>query len=385
MNGSLLHPSMVEPWNRPGVVGEVLRGLGNAEASVLLRLRTLPSLLGWGMQFLHQSRPSRFLANTRANVELAIHSLELMQGLKASGIRYDEYARGSLSVSRTARSLDQSVRWREWLAQHGVPFTALTRDEVVVKEPALIPVADQLVGGTFHPLDEGGDPKLFCAAIEGWLKREGVELNYGAEVSRILSRGWSIAGIGLRDGSTLQFDAVVLCAAAWSVDLAESVGLTLPIRPVKGYSLTLPRIKDGAEDISPKTPVIDPDLHIAIVPVGEDRVRVAGTAEFAGYDQKVRPDRANNLRRLAASLYPRYLQQVGTQDIRTWAGLRPVTPDGVALIGQSRLEGLYLNTGHGHTGWTTAAAGGHLVAAQVVGKRTPINAKAYDPRRFRYA
>jgi len=385
LNGSLLHPSFVEPWNRPGVWRELLQSLGNEEAAVLLRPRELPGLLGWGAKFLLQSQTSRFLSNARANLDLAVFSLELMQSLKAAGVQYDEYARGSLSIARSKESLDQAVRWRRWLAQHGLPFRLLSRDELLVKEPALIPVADQLVGGTFQPQDEGGDPQLFCRAVERELMRDGVRFRYGCEVDRVISRGWQVTGVRLRDRSIHEFDAVVLCSAAWSAELAESVGLTLPIRPVKGYSLTLPRIWDGQEDLAPKIPVIDTQLHVAIVPVGADRVRVAGTAEFAGFDLSVRPERVENLRRLMARLYPRYMQRVGPNDVRPWTGLRPVTPDGVALIGPSRLDGLFMNTGHGHTGWTTAAAGGHMVAAHVLGKPTLIESKPYDPRRFRYA
>lgn len=381
-NGSLLHPSMVEPWNQPGVLGVLWRNLGNPEAAMLLRLHTLPSLLGWGLRFVRESSPERFRANTLANVALARHSLTLMHELRGQGIDYLGYRRGSLVLLRSQPALAEARAWREWLAPHGVPYATLSVDEVVAMEPALAPVAGQLVGATHQLDDEGGDPKRFNDTLAASLVARGVRLRLGQTVKRITVARGHANGLRLADGEEEHFDAVVLAAAAWSTELARGVGLRLPVRPVKGYSLTLPRRGAGGDDLAPRMPIGDADMHVAVVPVGDDRVRVAGTAEFTGMDLSLAPERVANLRRLVTQLYPRYMASLPADAAEPWTGLRPVSPDGVALIGPTRLPGLFLNTGQGHTGWTVAAASGQLLATAVLGQAAPIDARPYAPQRF---
>lgn len=381
-NGSLLHPSMVEPWNQPGVLGVLLRNLGNPESAMLLRLHALPGLLGWGLRFLRESSPTRYRANTLANVALANHSVALMQQLKQEGIDYHAYRRGSLALLRSAEALAEARQWREWLAGHGVPFRLLSTDEVVAMEPALAPIASQLVGATYQPEDEGGDPKRFNDSLAASLQARAIALHFGQPIQGLTLRDGRAAGLRFDDGREERFDAVVLAAASWSTPLARTVGLALPVKPVKGYSLTLPRRSPDGIDRAPLTPVADPALHMAVVPVGEDRIRVAGTAEFTGFDLTIAPERVANLTRLVTQLYPQFMAALHGDAAQPWTGLRPVSPDGVALIGATRVPGLYLNTGQGHTGWTVAAASGQLLACAVLNQSAPINAQPYSPRRF---
>ena len=381
-NGSLLHPSMVEPWNEPGVLGTLLRNLGNSDAAMLLRLHALPGLIGWGMRFVRESSSKRFHANTLANVALARHSLALMKTLGDEGVQYHAYRRGSLVVLRSAEALAKARQWREWLAPHGVPFSLLSRDELVALEPALAPIAGELIGATHQRDDEGGDPQRFAEALAATLQARGVTLHLGQAIERITLNSGRVSGLQLADGSQPRFDAVVLAAAAWSAPLAATAGLSVPVKPVKGYSLTLPRQGADGTDRAPRTPVVDPSLHMAVIPVGDDRVRVAGTAEFTGFDLNIRPERVANLTRLVTQLYPQYMAALPANAAEPWTGLRPMSPDGVALIGATRVPGLYLNTGQGHTGWTVAAASGQLLACAVLNQSASIDARPYSPRRF---
>lgn len=381
-NGSLLHPSMVEPWNQPGVLGLLWRNLGNPEAAMLLRPHALPGLLGWGLRFIRESSPERFRANTLANLALARHSQALMHELQGQGIDYLGYRRGSLVLLRSAQAMAEARSWREWLAPHGVPFAMLSVDQLVALEPALAPVAGQLVGATHQTDDEGADPKRFNDSMAESLLRRGVRLCLGQAVERITLRDGRTSGLRFADGSEQPFDAVVLAAAAWSTELARSVGLRLPVRPVKGYSLTLPRFGMNGADLGPRVPIGDAEMHVAVVPVGDDRVRVAGTAEFTGMDLTLAPERVANLQRLVTRLYPRYMASLPADAAQAWTGLRPVSPDGVALIGSTRVPGLFLNTGQGHTGWTVAAASGQLLASAVLHTPAALDARPYAPQRF---
>jgi D-amino-acid dehydrogenase len=172
-------------------------------------------------------------------------------------------------------------------------------------------------------------------------------------------------------------DAVVLCAGVWSTALARQLQLKLPVRPAKGYSITLPV---GAGP-APRMPVVDHGLHAAVVPVGTDRLRVAGTAEFTGMDLSISPARVANLESLLRRIYPALAARTAAADIRAWAGLRPMCADGVPLIGHTHWENLFINTGHGHLGWTLAAGSGQLIADVVAGRGGEIDVRDYAPDR----
>jgi len=400
-NGALLHPSAVDPWNSPGILRYLLTNLGNPRSPVLLRPRALPSLLGWGLRFVRESSPERHRAHTQANVALALHSVARMQGLRDAGLEYGAAQRGSLTLHREAAGFAQGREHAAWLQGHGVPSRVLSRDEVVALEPALEPIAHALVGALHHTGDECGDAYRFCQALAARLAARGVIFRWSTAVQALRTDGDAVRGVRLVDGQELAFDAVVLAAAAWSVALAAPLGLRLPVRPVKGYSVTLPMPEpmSGTEPTGtspfaadmtrlphaargPATPLGDHGLHIAVVPVVGGRLRVAGTAEFCGEDRRIDPARIDNLLRALVQIFPALAEHVARAPRQEWTALRPMCADGKPLIGRTRLRGLFLNTGHGQIGWTTAVASGELLAAAVTGGAAPIDATPFLPARF---
>lgn len=379
-NGSLLHPSLVEPWNSPGVFKTLLANLGREDAAVLLRLRALPSLLGWGFEFIRQSSPARFEHNALRNLRLAQYSLQQFALLRErSGIHYSAYQRGLLTLFRNRTAQREVLAWYERLAAHGLIVQPLDTRQTIEKEPALQAVSGALVGSVFALHDEGGDPHAFCVELAQYLAHRGVTFRFGQPVNRLVRAGGRVTAVELSTGEQLTADHYVLAGGAYSAALASQVGLHLPVRPAKGYSLTLPRLASAP---TPWIPAVDTSLHMAVVPVGDDRLRVAGTAEFAGYDTTINPARTANLLRLLQQLYPEYASSLAGIDPSPWTGLRAMCPDGVPLIGPSGLDGLWINTGHGHVGWTLAAGSGQLVADLILGANPALAASEYDPRRF---
>jgi D-amino-acid dehydrogenase len=374
-NGALLHPSLVDPWNSPGVLGFLLRNLGRDDSPMLLRPHALPSLLGWGLRFVRESRPARFERNTLRNLVLARHSLAQMAVLREeAGLRYHEYFRGSLSIFRdeaAARAAHRAAQERgiacEWLGPEGL----------VEAEPMLADVAPQLAGGLRFPGDEGGDAHAFCGALAAVLVGRGVRLETGCAVSGFESAGSRLRAV-LAGERRFDADVVVLCAGVWSPVLARQLRLKLPVRPAKGYSITLPLPPERA----PRLPVVDHGLHAAVVPVAGDCLRVAGTAEFTGMDTSISPARVANLRRLLGRVYPRIAAHVDASAIRPWAGLRPMCADGVPLIGPTHWDNVFVNTGHGHLGWTLAAGSGQLLGDLVLGREPSVPAGDYAVDRF---
>ena len=179
-------------------------------------------------------------------------------------------------------------------------------------------------------------------------------------------------------GESFEADVFVMAAGSYSEPLLRSVGLRIPVRPAKGYSATARRSSPRA----PKLPVVDHDMHAAVVPVGNDQVRAVGTAEFAGFDLSIDPARIENLKALLAELYPDFAAEITTDQFEPWTGLRPMCPDGVPLLGRTSLENLYLNTGHGHLGWTLAAGSAKLVADLIAGAKPDIPVEDFAPGRF---
>jgi D-amino-acid dehydrogenase len=378
-NGALLHPSLVEPWNSPGVLGDLLRNLGNEDAPALLRLRALPSLLGWGLRFVRESARARYLANTLANLALARHSLAQMPSLRAAGVDYSHHATGSLMLFRDAQALQAASVWARALAPAGRRFERWSVDQAVALEPALAPVAADLAGALFNPDDERGDAYRFCLGLARVLAERGVILHHGCEVRALRWHDGRVTGLVDGAGRVHDCDAVVLAAASLSPALARPLGLRIPVRPAKGYSLTLQPPPGTA---LPRIALVDATLHVAVVPVGEDRLRIAGTAEFTGHDLSLNPARIANLKRLLGRIYPEVLRATPEASTTPWAGLRPMVPDGVPLIGPTRVPGLHLNTGHGHLGWTQAAGSGALLADLMTGREPPIEPTRYAPARF---
>jgi D-amino-acid dehydrogenase len=377
-NGGLLHPSMVEPWNSPGVLRLLLRNIGRTDSAMLIRPTVLPSLMGWGLRFIRASRADRFLSSTRKNLRLAHYSLELMRELRErEGVKYDGYARGSLQVFRSTSIAQSTQSWVRQLADFGLEYRLLDVPELIALEPALAPIAGSLVGAIYYPRDEGGDAHAYCQALAARLQRRGATLRYGVACKSLVRERRDVVAVVDGFGQAWRADAFVLAAGSISPLLAGNLGVALPIRPVKGYSITMPRTT-GA----PRIPVSDPDLHIAVVPVGEDRIRLAGTAEFAGYDRAIVPTRISNLVRLLERTYPDYARRISPSDISPWTGLRPMCADGMPLLGRTPVRNLFLNTGHGQLGWTMAAGSGRLMADMILGRKPEIDPAPYALARF---
>jgi D-amino-acid dehydrogenase len=379
-NSSMLHPSAAEPWNSPGIGRYLLRTLISKDPAVSLRLRALPSLTGWGWKFLRESSPASYRTNTLKNIRLALYSLKQMQRLRQSLGRSGDSSRcGMLELYRDEAALRHAHAARAFLEAHGVPFELLNANDVVALEPALAPIRGQLAGGLYSRIDEGENSFEFCTALESDLRRRGAVFRYGTDCSRFtVHRDHVEAAVDAR-GRSFEADVFILAAGSASTKLAQTAGISLPVRPVKGYSLTF--CCAGMHGV-PKIPLGDATLHIAVVPMRPDRLRIGGTAEFCGFNLFIEPARVARLTEHFAALYPAVRRQIEAEAITPWVGLRPMTPDGVPLLGRTSCDNLFLNTGHGHLGLTLAAASGKCVADMVVGNIPEIDPAPYALSRF---
>ncbi len=378
-NAGMLTPSMADPWNAPGTLSRLIRWLGREDAPMLLRPHAIPSLAGWGLKFLVNARESTFRRNTLKNVTLANYSLDLLRDLGTElELSYDHTAGGTLRACRDQASLDHAASLAEFLAPRGVEFRVLDRQGVVATEPALGPVSGKIIGGVHYPGDESGDAHMLCRSLSRVARQQGVRFRFGTVVTGLRLEAGRIAAVETGAGP-IEADVFVLAAGSFTPLLGRPLGLKIPVRPVKGYSITAPR---GDWPEGPRIPVADDHLHAAVTPLG-GRIRVAGTAEFTGYDDTVTPSRIANLMGLLERIYPEYAARMDRNAIEPWCGFRPVCVDGVPILGETPVaDNLYLNTGQGHLGWTMAAGSGKAVADLICGQVPAIPIIDYRIDRF---
>lgn len=376
-NAGMLTPSMADPWNSPGVFWHLVKWIGKEDAPFLLRPSVIPRMTRWGLSFIANSRPARFHANMEKNLKLASYSLRVLRELRSElALSYDERANGTLTVFRNQADFDLARARFDHLAKLGLHVDVLSPAESTALEPAIADVGDKLVGGILCPEDESGDARMFTQALAEKARALGVQFQFNTSVTGFETTGSRVAAV-LTEGGRHAADAVVIAAGSWSPLLVGKLGINLPVQPVKGYSIT---VAAGGWSAKPSRPIIDAALHAAITPMG-DRLRVAGTAEFAGYDTSLSTGRINNLFDLLLSVYPSFAPHLDRTSASPWAGLRPVSADGVPRIGRMKLDNLYVNAGHGHLGWTFAAGSGRLLSDQMLGKPTGIDAGPYDAQR----
>ena len=375
-NGGLVVPSQPDPWNAPGVLGKLVRYLGDEDSPFLLRPAAIPGMLGWGIRFLWNSRQEAWTRNTRAVVALAQDSLARLRALRAAtGLDYPFGANGTMKVFRDQKSIDAQADFARMIAPFGVPHRVLDRAATIAQEPSLTPVADQLAGSVFYPDDEYGDAQAFTSALAALGATHGIAFRFGESARGIETEGGAFAALRT-DHGRIAGDALLVAGAAWTPQLLRQSGLRIWINPVKGYSASVPL--EGWND-APRMGVMDDGLKIAIAPFG-GVLRLAGTAEFAGWSPEMNERRARNVLATGTRVLPGLAGQAERHGVRFWSGLRPVTPDGSPFIGETRVKGVFVNAGHGPLGWTLACGSGKLAADLVTG--TP---PALDPTPFALA
>lgn len=376
-NGGLLTPSMSDPWNAPGVHRHLLEYLVSSSAPLKIRLGALPSLIRWGPQFLLNSRAAPHRTATLANLELATYSLAEMQDIRARhGFTFDASDGGALKFFRTGAAFDAALAITDLIRQHGIDARTLDPAGAIAIEPCLAPVQDAIVGAIYYPGDASGDAHLFCRAAARTITDLGGRFRYSETVQGIEVGGGCVTGVRLAN-EVVAADRVIVAAGVASPALAAKLGLRLAIKPVKGYSMTY--TPDPAA-LMPRLPVIDDGYHAAITPLGP-RLRVAGTAEFAGDDLGLDPKRVDNLGQLVKATYPAIADDATLATGTPWAGLRPVAADGRPYIGPGRIRGSWVNCGHGHLGWTLAAGSARLLVDLMSGVKPDLDPSPYSPCR----
>ena len=368
-NGGQISVSHAEPWANPHVLPRVLKWLGREDAPLLWRWRADPEQWLWGLRFLPECLPGRTRRNIAAIVGMALFSRACLQALRReTNIAYDHLERGILHIYTDPGEYAQAQKAAEVMRSFGLDRAAVDVERCIEIEPALADCRQRLVGGDFTPSDESGDAHQFTRQLAGLATAHGVDFRLETTVRRILVDKHRIGGVeidcsGARE--VVKADAYVLACGSYSPLLARSLGLRLPIYPAKGYSATL-TLAAGA--LAPTVSITDDERKLVFSRLG-NRLRIAGTAEFNGYNLDLNPARSAALLSRTHELFPD-LRSVGEPQL--WCGLRPATPSNVPMIGRLRYDNLWLNSGHGTLGWTMACGSGAALADLIDGRAPPL-------------
>jgi D-amino-acid dehydrogenase len=373
-NGGQISVSHAEPWANPSAPLKVLKWMGKEDAPLLFRLRADMRQWLWGLQFLRECTPARTKYNIEQIVRLGTYSRDTLQALRSTiGLHYDERTQGILHFYTNQKEFDSAEAPAAQMRELGCDRRVISADEAVRLEPALAHIRPQLAGATYTAEDESGDANQFARGLVEQCKKMGVEFLMSHTITALRNKGGvgsEIDHVEATDSEgrfqRIKGDAYVLAMGSLSPLYAKPLGINLPIYPAKGYSVTMP-VKDPtyAHQVS----LTDDEFKLVFSRLG-DRLRIAGTAEFNGYDRDLNRVRCEAIVRRTEELFP------GAGDAsqaQFWTGLRPATPSNVPIIGRSKISNLFLNTGHGTLGWTHSCGSGKSIARIVSGQKPEVD------------
>ncbi|BBH11927.1 MULTISPECIES: D-amino acid dehydrogenase [Chromobacterium] len=374
-NAGQISPGYSTPWAAPGIPLKAAKWLFQRHAPLAVKPDGSLYQLQWIAKMLANCNEDAYAVNKSRMMRLAEYSRDKMKELRAeTGIGYEARQGGTLQLFRSQAQVDGVSKDIAVLKECGVDFKVLDRDGCAEVEPALASVKHKLTGGLQLPNDETGDCNLFTARLAEMARAKGVEFRFGVTVDGIESDGKRITGIRVGD-DLLTADHYVVAMGSFSRDMVKSLGIDIPVYPVKGYSLTVPITNPAG---APVSTVLDETYKVAITRF-DDRIRVGGMAELSGYDLSLNPRRRETLEMVVGDLYP------NGGDIPAasfWTGLRPMTPDGTPIVGGTRFANLSLNTGHGTLGWTMGAGSGKVLADIITGAKPEISLDGLSMQRY---
>jgi D-amino-acid dehydrogenase len=368
-NGGQISVSHAEPWANPSAPIKVLQWLGKEDAPLLFRIRADMRQWLWGLQFLRECTPARTRYNIEQIVRLGTYSRDMLQALRRdTGLQYDQRTQGILHFYTSHKEFDGAHGPAQQMRELGCDRQVISADEAIRLEPALAHMRGQLTGATYTAEDESGDANRFARELVKLCEASGVKFLMSHTITALREAGGQMDHVEATDSEgrfqRLRADSYVLAMGSLSPLYAAPLGIRLPIYPAKGYSVTMP-VKDAS--MAHQVSLTDDEYKLVfsrLTGPGSDRLRIAGTAEFNGYDRDLNRVRCEAIVRRVEQLFP------GAGDATQasyWTGLRPATPSNVPIIGKSKLPNLFFNTGHGTLGWTHACGSGKSIARIVSG------------------
>lgn len=360
-NGGQLSASNAEVWTHPSTILKGLKWMLKSDAPLLVNPKPSWHKISWFAEFM--ANIPKYDENTIATTRLAIAAREhLFAWAGAEGVEFDSVKKGILHIYRNKKGFDHAGEVSKLLAAGGLPRRAVTPAEMKAIEPTL---AGTYYGGYYTESDSTGDIHKFTVGLAAAIARLGVTCRYEQQVKTLKSDGKTATVVTQEaDGElTHTFDGLVVCAGVESRRFAAQLGDRVNIYPVKGYSITVNLPDAPSQQAAPMVSLLDDETKLVTSRLGQDRFRVAGTAEFNGMNKDIRADRIRPLVDWVNQCFP----GVSTRQVVPWAGLRPMLPSMLPRVGSGQRANVFYNTGHGHLGWTLSAVTADNVADIMAG------------------
>lgn len=374
-NGGQISVSHSEPWANPAAPAKIFKWMGKEDAPLLYRFRPEWLQWKWGLAFLRECTRYRTDHNIRQIVAIAEYSRQTLQAVRAeTGIEYDQLTRGILHFYTSHKEFDDAQPAAALMRSLGCPRETIDAARVLEIEPALGPVAHQIVGGDYTATDESGDIHKFTTGLAQKSQARGVRFLTNTTVTRLVTEGAGftrkVTGVEVIDAQgqhqVLRADSFVVAMGSFTTPLLKPLGIELLIYPGKGYSATFRVVNPRA---APVVSLTDDGHKLVLSRLG-DRLRVAGTCELNGYGRELNPVRCEAITRRTKTLFP---DACDYDNPVYWTGLRPLTPSNVPIIGRTAIANLYVNAGHGTLGWTMGCGAGRAIADIVSGRPPEVD------------
>lgn len=374
-NAGQISPGYSAPWAAPGIPLKALKWLTQKRAPLKISPEPELNKVVWMSQMLRNCTSQKYSVNKSRMMALAEYSRDCFIELRSEiGIRYDDNQKGLTQLFRSNEQVDGAIKDISVLKALGVPHEVLTPEAILKVEPGLAPVIHKFKGALRLTGDETGDCHKFCEALKSECDKLNVEFQFSTSIQQLLVDQKKVRGVST-DKGIIECDQVLMCLGSYSKEMLKEAGISVPIYPVKGYSLTVPISNN---DYAPTSTVMDETYKVAITRLG-DRVRAAGTAELSGFNLSMPKARTDTISYVVGDVFP---QAGDLSEAEFWTGLRPMTPDGTPIVGATGIEGLYLNTGHGTLGWTMSCGSAALITDIMLGEQTAIDATNLAVQRY---
>ena len=374
-NAGVIAPGYVTPWAAPGMPIKVIGHLFSRYAPVKVGMPLSGRELVWMWKWYRACRLETYMAHRTQLQRLAFYSRERLHHITATLNLEYERSDGYMVLLRSQRDSKLVQAGLQVLRDAGVNFKELSPIEARKIETALNPDID-FYGAVHLPDDEVGNCRQFAWLLKSEMQRRGVEFSFNTTVARISSNGTLLVRTA-HEETCANYDAVVLCAGLDSVRLLDSLGLRIPLAAVHGYSISA-AIRDPLN--TPASAVMDEHYKVAISRMG-NRVRVAGSAELGGSPEKKRSSSLQTLYKVLHDWFPGAANLSG--GVQQWKGARPMLPNGPPLIGASGIAGLWLNLGHGSSGWALSCGSARILSDLIGSKAPDLDVTAFGCQRLR--
>jgi D-amino-acid dehydrogenase len=364
-------PSLSDPVPAPGLVKTSLKWMLKRDSPLYIKPSVIPALSPWLLRFWKYCSEDAYQNGFRAGLELSRNTLRLFDELQQeNGLEFEMHRKGLLFVFLKKSYIEEKLDTYRIVEEFGLPAPAAkTKKEVIEMEPAL---SDSVAGGIYLPAERHVRPESLTSNLTEWLVANGVELRSQAEVTGFICEGEKITAAKIGE-KTIEGDHFLVTTGALAGQLLNKAGIQVPMTAGKGYSLTI-----SSPSIQFQQPLYLGDSRVTISPFNHS-VRIGGTMELSGLNSDLDHRRIDSLRSSASQ----YLRSPIHGKEKAWCGMRPMTPDGLPVLGiVPPFTNLFIASGHAMSGISMALSTGSAMSDLITSGKSTIDLSPFAPDRF---